>query len=69
MGQLGLKHLNRGPRVLKQVLGLLSRRDLLAQGLPCGVELVRAGAIIMVDNGDRNLTITHEMATVKAWCA
>jgi hypothetical protein len=65
MGQLGLESLDRRPRLLKQLLRLLPRRDLLAQGLPCGVQLVCAGAIIMVDKGDRNLAITNEVvATV-----
>jgi hypothetical protein len=67
MGRLGLKHLDRRSRFLKQVLRLLASGDLLAQGLSRSVDPVDAGAIIVVavQDSDRRLAIADKAATVR----
>lgn len=54
-------------RLLKKLLSVFPCRDLLPQGLPSSVELVGAGPVIMVDDGDWNLAVTDNVATVWKW--
>jgi hypothetical protein len=66
MGQFGLEVADRRLHLLEPMFRVLSRGDLLVQSLSRCVELVGAGAVILipVDHRDTNLAITDETPTL-----
>ncbi len=67
MRQVGLEVTDRRLGLLEQMFRVLACHDLLPQSLPRCVELVGAGAVILipVDHRDRNLAIADETPTLR----
>ena len=61
MTELCLEFVNGVARVRQQSLGFLARSGLLTNGLPGGVQLLKAGAAVTMNDGDGNIAVARKV--------
>ena len=57
MAELCLEFVDGVARVRQQPLGFLARSGLLPKGLPGGVQLLKAGAAVTMNDSDGNIAV------------
>ena len=61
MAELCLEVVDGVARVRQQPLGFLARSGLLPQGLPGGVQLLKAGAAVTMNDGYGNVAVARKL--------
>ena len=61
MAELRLEIVDDVARVSQQPLGFLARIGLLPQRVPCGVQLLKAGAAVTMNDGDGNIAVARKV--------
>ena len=64
MAQLCLKVVDRVARVSQQPLGFLARSGLLPKGLANGVQLLKAGAAVTMNQSDGNVAVARKLTSL-----
>jgi hypothetical protein len=64
MAKFCLKVVDRVARLCQQPLGFLARSGLLPKGLPGGVQLLKAGAAIAMNDSDGNVAVAHKLTSL-----
>jgi hypothetical protein len=67
MAELCLKVVDGVARINQQPLGFLARSGLLPQGLPGGVQLLKAGAAVTMNHCDGNVAVARKMTPLMMW--
>jgi hypothetical protein len=64
MAKFCLKVVDRVARIGQCALGFLARSGLLPKGLPGGVQLLKAGATVTMNDRDGNFAVAHKVSTL-----
>jgi hypothetical protein len=64
MAKFCLKVVDRVARVRQQPLGFLARSGLLPKALPGGVQLLKTGATVTMNDRDGNISVAHKVSTL-----